>query len=342
MRNAIIIMLACAGLAALAAEPEWIPRDGDRVTGMCTDWIDLGADVVDLTGREAVDEAMAEWVWRSDSTFSEVRRDLRRDFLVRGDSVLLLKVEGNGRKIEYDSAMMWMHFPSVGAVASDVRLRARRHQREHFSGVASCCEQWNGLADVIIAPADTLKGARRHTVTTRMACTASSLEGYPGADVPVDSSMVFVEEVTGLYVRQARYPIVQSWLSERYRGDSLTYSMRHTVICGLDSQPYEPERLRAQADADPDAADRGYDPSRLSVDRSGGTLTVSYTSATDAEIEMILADIQGHVYGAMSRRSAAADETVTLHIDLTRLPRGEYILYLKINGITTTAKIPVP
>ncbi|MDE6415840.1 MAG: hypothetical protein K2K68_02285 [Duncaniella sp.] len=346
-------LLACvvAGCASLVAGC-FVPVDGDRVRMHAVEWIeapvrdadrpfDSSLPTVDITSLQVTGDFDINYYFVSDSVFCEQRPDSRREYLVKGDSVCLLSTESYDIIIRETVTPVWV--ADVATTSAIVR-KALRHQREFFVGRGLMSQGVSGRCNVIIAPGDTLRDVSMHSVKTVCRYSTPRLIDEPEMDTPVDSALTFVEEITSWYARGCRYPIIQSWMSAvtDSAGTEL-YCARASAVVSPDELPFDPE---ATDDSLRDNDMQGYmpcayDPSRLSVDTSGGDVRVSYEAGGDMEIEMILADIQGHVYAACARRRVGAGETYDFTVNRSALPPGDYVLYIYNGDERITEKLPL-
>ncbi|MDE5786722.1 MAG: hypothetical protein K2H98_09335 [Duncaniella sp.] len=339
----------------------FVPADGDRVRMLGVEWIeppvrdvtrpfDTRLPGVDVTRLEVSGEFEIQYCFLSDSVFCEQRPDSRREYLVAGDTLRLLTTESYEIIIHETEPPVWMAaMPTSGVIARTVL----RHQREHYAGRGVMSQGVRGLCDVVIAPGDTLHDVTVHSVRTECRYSRPQLIDALPVDAPVDSSMIFVEEITSWYARGCRYPVIQSWSSvvTDTAGTEL-YGARASAVVTPDGMPYDADGVSGLNDGSEGGAEgypaavgypnsATYDPSRLSVEASGGDVHISYEAGGDMEIEMVLADIQGHVYAACARRRVSAGQTYDFHVSRTALPPGDYVLYICNGDERVTEKLPL-
>ncbi|MDE6485328.1 MAG: hypothetical protein K2L14_08035 [Duncaniella sp.] len=344
-------LVACVvtGCASLMAG-SFVPVDGDRVRMHAVEWIeapvrdadrpfDSSLPTVDITSLQVTGDFDINYYFISDSIFCEQRPDSRREYLVTGDSVSLLSTESYDIIIRETVPPVWV---ADVATTSEVVRKALRHQREFFVGRGMMSQGVSGQCDVIIAPGDTLRNVSVHSVKAVCRYSTPRLIDEPDMDTPVDSALTFVEEITSWYTRGYRYPIIQSWSSAvtDSTGAEL-YCARASAVISPDELPFDTDAVNNRRnDSETDAYSYApYDPSRLSVDASGGDVHVSYEAGGDMEIEMVLADIQGHVYAACARRHVSAGETYDFTVNRSVLPPGDYVLYIYNGDERITEKL---
>ncbi len=331
-----------------AAGQAVVPVDGDRVVMEVTDWVNVpqgDADrpfdavrpVVDLSGagRGGAFEIRDEYM--GDSVYCESRPDSRREYVIDGESVRLLSTESYEIIIREAQPPVWQ---ATAGSRSEMVRRALRHQREHFVGRGEMTQGVATRCDLILAPGDTLRDVTVHTVRTECRYSLPRLIDAPPVDAAVDSSRVMVEEIHSWYTRGLRYPVVQSWSSAVTDGGGRElYCQRSSAVISREYLDF----LRDPQDVSPEGAEvnAGYDPSRLSVDTTGGTVDIRYVAGGDTEIEMVLADVQGHVFAACARRRVAAGEVYSFEVSRASLPPGEYVLYIYNGTESITEKLPL-
>ena len=349
MKTFAVLLTCIAGGFSMAEAG--MPVDGDRVRMHVVEWIEppvpdalrpfeSSLPGIDLTGMPVTGDFDINYYFISDSVFCEQRPDSRREYLIAGDSVCLLSTESYDIILRETMPPVWM---SAAPTSSEFVRRVLRHQREHYVGRGVMTQGVRGSCEVIMAPGDTLRDVSVHSIRMVGGYSRPQLIDAPDLYVPLDSSLTFVEEITSWFARGCRYPVVQSWST--MVTDSLgveLYCSRASAVVAPEELPFDPE---AEARTDNMKSDsRGYvpyDPSRLSVDSSGGDVNISYTAGGDVEIEMVLADIQGHVYAACARRRISAGETYNFTVNRSALPPGEYVLYIYNGDERITEKLPL-
>lgn len=200
--------------------------------------------------------------------------------------------------------------------------------------------QADGLGTLILPRLDTLHNALRvYTLTsTSIAMDMDSIS--------LDTARIRQEiaERYDWYVRGYRYPLYGTVLRTSYSG--LTPVAKRQ--CAYSLQP--DGLLYASADVANDSILHNDSISRdkqaraekniihYTVDVYGSTVSLNYTLDEDASVTSLVSSVMGIIY-RQNRRNSKAGEGGTIQFDCSGLRRGQYILYINVNGKVYNEKV---
>ena len=146
---------------------------------------------------------------------------------------------------------------------------------------------------------------------------------------------------TEWYARGYRYPVLKS-VEERISKEG---TLLRTVRYSQRISPAEMALLEDPENEDIRLADSlayaAANPLRnMHVANNGSSATVSYDLATDAHVSMTLANSQGMVFWRYESDELAGNQ-YQHEVPLTGLPRGQYVIYINVNGTIYSNKVNV-
>ena len=118
--------------------------------------------------------------------------------------------------------------------------------------------------------------------------------------------------------------------------------MLRNLGCPLEEQEKlksdrENKAERAQAKAEPSNAPNGDDSFAYKIASASNGITIDYQLDGPAKILTILASNQGYVYQRKEMKAPAG--TGHLDINTSGLRRGQYVIYLNVNGKSHVEKV---
>lgn len=282
------------------------------------------------------------------SLLSCVERDTRYYYDCRGDSLLLLGFENNQTKLSYTRPISFLRFPfqygdSIGGL---YEARGTYCDRETLHGKGRYKSVADGTGVLILPDGDTLRNVLRVRTycsgTDRLSLRADSMK-HSGKSIRV------VRETLRWYAPGYRYPILEVRNIRSLSSDGSRYTS--AFYCPPEEQEYLPldeanrkvrEELRYGDDGEKTTGGMQQEniTYRVSNDREARRLRVDYELQESASLEFILADSRGIVHRTLSRNDAAGTG-YTADISCGGLMRGQYVLYICVNGIRHAEKFNV-
>ncbi len=282
------------------------------------------------------------------SLLSCVEGDTRYYYDCRGDSLLLLGFENNQTRLSYILPVAYLRFPfqygdSIGGRYEAFGTYCDRealHVGGRYKSVA------DGTGTLILPDGDTLKNVLR----VRTYCSGKDMISLRGDSVRrAGSSIQVIRETLRWYVPGYRYPILEVRNIRSLSSDGSRYTM--AFYCPPEEQQYLPfdeanrkvrEELRYGDDGEKTTGGMQQEniTYRVTNDREARRLRVDYELQESASLEFILADSRGIVHRTLSRNDAAGTG-YTADISYGGLMRGQYVLYICVNGIRHAEKFNV-
>lgn len=226
------------------------------------------------------------------------------------------------------------------------------HHYERTFGTVSMTADGQGI--LILSEKDTLRNTLRvYSVTTE----AIRLN----ADSCLNDSDNLKQVITERYqwfARGYRYPVLETVTSSTYDNLDHVATTRHAYRClpeiqrELTDSVNEQIRLNDQLAAYGQGADTGGG-ERDAEKRGGGNtnfsyevqvsnnhVTLTYDVEASAQVRVMVVDVMGTIYRS-EQQSSPAGTGYVMNIDCNGLRRGQYVIYINVNGIVYNAKIPV-
>lgn len=280
--------------------------------------------VWDLSGHSPIgDEVEADTHWTTDTTLSVTVPHIRRDYLLRGDTLRLITRETAFVRLADSVGSPELFLPLVrGASISEASVvKGRAYQSDPIGFPVSTAIECLGKGTLV------LPDRRAYPDVSLMRLTRIS---------PSDTLTAY-SWVSPL----CRYPLART-------SDSSAASAAVTWIC--DPTKQAPSAIvetsfNIQDSFDgtaPHSESNGFHNPPFEVSVTEGLVSVSFrdTARQDAahdgeRFTLILSDSQGRAFTSASGVFAGGYATLSL----AGVPRGEYILYINATGITATEKI---
>lgn len=283
------------------------------------------------------------------SLLSCVERDTRYYYDCRGDSLLLLGFENNQTKLSYNRPICMLRFPfqygdSIGGRYSAYGTYCDR-QALHTKGRYKTVADATGM--LILPSGDTLKNVLR-VRTFSQGIDRMTLRG-DSATAGNGETLRIAREILRWYAPGYRYPILEARYTKSLSRDGKSYTT--AFYYPPEEQQYLPldeanrkvrEKLRYDDGGEKTTGGMQQEniTYRVTNDREARRLRVDYELQASASLEFILADSRGIVHHTLSRNDAAGTG-YTADISYGGLMRGQYVLYICVNGIRHAEKFNV-
>ena len=291
-------------------------------------------------------------------------RNTRNYYNSKPEALLLTGFENNLLKVEYDQPELLLRQPLT---------YGDRHEGQ-FHGTSAYCEkvfsrtfgtylvEVDGTGLMLLPSGDTLRHVSRvHTTKLTSARFFPEVQRerllktyVDSIKFPVDSIRAGVARDTLVietnnyrwYAAGYRYPVLEV-ISTGYKGEKPW--MTEAYYCAPEDQQqlFDPENeearnLSASNDTGTvaDSKNSGQDStqpsamSRYDISVSGQTVTVDYDLTEDATVKALVCNVMGMVFRQQSQTHGAG-EHYRMQLDCTGLRRGQYVLYLNVNGQVT-------
>lgn len=286
-----------------------------------------------------------------------------------GDSLLLWGYENNLERMEYDRPILLLHTP----------LQYGEQWNGMFHGTKAYCEKlfarvfgiYSAVVDatgiMLLPSGDTLRHVSRvHIMEVRaeqqyhQVSTAAGLKALIDSMAPYtadsirnrmnDGRMLVQTDTYRWYAAGYRYPVLETIITGPLGKEPVYFA---SLYCAPDEQEKQADeengRLRdllaRQASAGHGDGNGGGKSaaqhntmSHCAVAVNGRTVTVTYDLTDDATVKGLVCNIQGMVFRQQSQTHGAG-EHYRIQLDCTGLRRGEYVLYLNVNGRVASSTV---
>lgn len=261
-------------------------------------------------------------------------------YQLKQDLLMQTAYEDPKTSIKYDPPIMKQKYP----FGIDMKISQMYHGKGVYCGNHNIDTKGNieqeadGTGTIILSKSDTLKNVIRiHTISTyatamaKDTCISDSIDKRQG-----------IEETYSWYARGYRYPVYETISRTSYYNIS-------PVACYQTAFMYLPENQRSIADslnqriASKDTLksrteNNNQNIIKYTIKNNGGFINIDYDITQNAHITAIICDIYGILYKHVERNDNAG-EKYTIQIDCNNLRRGQYILYLNVNGKIYSEKV---
>ena len=348
------------------------PRIGDILRKQQTEFVNTGnggeGRVWDLSGIEVVNPghkarilAKRDTADTAADTVMTIENRQRRYTLLRGDSLLTVGTENALSLVCYSQPEVSLRYPvSYGDSTASV-----------FHGTASWCERTYSrvygesrvvadAAGTLVTPdGDTLRQVMRvHTLRTTGA-RLLPVSTEPGMRALIDSLPAFTadsarvclaldkqrqcavtEDICQFYAPGCRYPVFETRRTVTPGGNVTEEALYHPADEQALLADEENERLRqgilhANGGVGQDKGGGQDTPpspmSRCDVTVSGSMVTVTYDLTAEASVKGIVSTVSGMVMRQCEQHCAEGTD-YQMRIDCAGLRRGQYVLYMNVNG----------
>lgn len=374
MRNTLITMTLLAAASSLAVRAhstvgDPYPRHGDVVTAHATTLLNPAAadttvagTVWDFSNAEIISPNL-EWNYTSytDTSFSETRPHIRRDYIVHGDTVILECTETWCQRLYCGSDGA----PFSIAGKGEFDENGRRHQTDSIRGFYTS-EVTAPVVGRIILPGDytfdnAVMVSRRYT--GRRHLWPANIEFDK-----IDSTFTWThsEEITTWSIPGARYPIAETRIYTDSIAPGSTGISWESYICPPETQPLESadspfapaspaNQVYASGNMNRQSMTMVPEPSQtqesdngmwnswsedVSVADNGTAITISACSPASGKVGFMLCDVAGRVWNRLPSHSYSEGERIDASIPRqAEMSPGDYLLMIETPSGTSVRKI---
>lgn len=333
-----IAMFACdLSQAQTISSAANAPRSGDNYQLKQVQFFppgDEGENVVwDFSNLDPYDtDINREFFWGQDSMLIRTEQEQLTKYVLKEDSLLCMGYENRLTSMSFSKPMVMMTYPySYGNSISNP-----------YEGIGDYCKRLilkNGGTLIVEADAkgtiinhegDSIKNVIR-VHTTRL--NSVSMHALSDTLLVDDSRMKQeIEDHYAWYVRGYRYPM--------YETSSISfYDNMQPVSCIQKAYYYDNEGIALVKDEanekiqkeDILAQNMNVDIIKYEFHKTASSITLDYSLDQNANILALICNSRGILFGRNSTRQAAGTG-YQMKFDIAHLPKGEYILYINVNG----------
>lgn len=275
-------------------------------------------------------------------------RGTRYYYQLEGDSLLLKGFENNLTKLDYVRPQVMLRFPvqygdSIGGIYEAHGLYCDRQALLCYGRYKTVAD---GSGTLVIPGGDTLRNVLRvRTLSQGIDYLSAKSNGrntlYSGDTLRV------IRETIRWYAAGYRYPIMESMTM--VANGNRHYSAMY--YCPPKEQPYlaidnENRQYREEMQQKGDGNNGGSDATgtdityRITQNKDARRLTVDFSLSERQQVDFILSDTRGVVHRSLSH-TGEPDVSQTVDISYGGLRRGQYVLYICVNGKQYAEKFSV-
>ena len=320
-------------------------------------------DLRDLSDLDEKHQVVYTDVYNKEQLVAGVENNALTYYEQRNDSLVSWGYEDNLTKVEYDCPVLLLKTPLV---------YGSRHEGL-FHGTYAYCERMfaricgeyqvsvDGTGVMLLPSGDTLRHVSRVHLRELSSLrhypelsTAKQLRAYADS-LPFNNDSVrmamalapMVERNTyRWYAAGYRYPVLEVVETGQQGGGSTSVAYYCPPEEQLALYDEENEKVREQLAAidnqkTGNAGQGDSQPSvmsRYDVSVNGQTITIDYDLTEGATVKGLVCNVMGMVFRQQSQTHGAG-EHYRMQLDCTGLRRGEYVLYLNVNGQVTSSTV---
>ena len=297
-------------------------------------------------------------------------RSTRYYYESKPEALLLRGFENNLLKVEYDQPEVLLRMPLVYGDRYEGQFHGMSAYCEKvFSRTFGTYRvEVDGTGSMVLPLGDTLRHVSRVHSTKltsarffpevqreRMLKTVVDSIKFPADSIRFgvnNDSLVIETNTYRWYAAGYRYPVLEV-IATGYKGEKpwttkAFYCSPEVQQQIDDSENEQARRLLANKDAtggtdDRTSADDGQNSldnilHYLTVTVSGSVVTIGYTLLQDATVTALVSDVSGIVYRQQSQ-TGQTGESYEMSIPCAGLRRGQYVLYLNVNGLVLSQAV---
>ena len=337
-----------------------LPVNGDKVDRLLVEAVETGT-----CGREAVwdmshaivveDGCTMRFFNSGDSVVARVEGKQQFVYEIKGDSVILRSQETALSNLADSLPALKMVFPLAygDSIYSPVYYRGKYSGNNAIATAGTYSMVVDGEGTLIL-PDDTIRNVLRihERFDTKVNVSPWAKERIINADE--DSLMRHVCDTYSWYSSDFRYPLAQITKDIFYNGASVTREDQTAYLCPPETQLYALGDVRQQrqmqtpqtpnniggygynsySNSNINEQMLAYKANAVTVNVVDGNVNVTTNANGGMNSEVILSDLQGRVYGSSNGK-------MIHYFDTSRLPHGEYLLYVNDGENVRTERINV-
>ena len=330
-------------------------QPGDSVTKERVEYVYAGEGgehaVWDFSNLDSEDTYYIKYDTISESQLTGYDMQKTYNYRLTSDSLLMTGYESPLLSIDYQQPLLIQYFPlKFGQTYSADYQGNGRYCSTHFErNYGSVRITADAIGTLILSEKDTLPNTLRiYTINTeairlnRDSCRNDS-----------DNLKLVITEHYQWYALGYRYPVFETITSSTYDNMDHVATSQYAYRCPpeiqIEMNDSTNERIRCeqQREADNQNMHNGSQTSQgrdvgftYDVDVNGNQIAINYSIEKTATIRAMIVDVMGNVYHDIQQTNQAGTN-YSLDIDCTGLRRGQYIIYINVNGTVYNNKIPI-
>lgn len=274
-------------------------------------------------------------------------------YLIEQDKIYLLGYDSPLSVMDFKEPQMFLPLPlQYSQTATRSYYGEGRYCEKYFERTfGNIIVEADGLGTIILSEDDTLSNTLRvHTIDT-----SSIRLNTDSCRNDSDNLKQVITEHYQWFSRGYRYPVFETYISSTYNNLSHVATQQFSYRC-LPSMQLEfndsvNERIRkddmlrnsmhihhSESENTPNNSNKGG--FKYELVRNGNHFTITYDLSDKSHIHAMVVDVLGSVY-RNTQQTNEAGTGYTMNIDCSGLRRGQYIIYINVNGTIYNSKISV-
>lgn len=282
-----------------------------------------------------------EFYYGADSLLQSANSSIICRYHLTSDSLMLTGYESPLEYMEYTIPIPLVAYPySYGyTMTNNYEGRGTYCQQQNIRRRGTLIVEADAAGAIIAAEGDTLRNAiRLHAIRTSSVCMYAQSDTLFADSTNMKQE---IQETNQWYVPGYRYPLYETVSTSYY--DDMT-----PVSCIQTAYLYSPEEQGQLDDEENRKILEDIEKEHVAeadiihyhVSNNGTTLELDYSLDAEANINAIVCNSLGMVYGRQKAHQAEGTD-YRLSFDITSLPRGEYVLYINVNDKVYNEKFHV-
>ena len=256
-----------------------------------------------------------------------------KKYVVRPDSLLLVSYETPVSSMNYSEPILVMKYPFGYGCEADAKYvgKGMYGNKNAVEAVGTIRIEADASGSIILSDEDTLHNVLRvHTIRT-------SSVGVERDSIFRDSTerQLEIYEIYQWYAQGFHHPVFETHSVAYYYNTNLLSTYRTAFQYLPEIRNVHEEDERKSPENPIGDAENVID---FTVSHNNGVVSIDYKLLGKAHIQALVSDIMGTIY-RQTRRTGAAGDDCSMTIDCRELRRGQYVLYLNVNGITYGQKL---
>lgn len=355
----ILFLLFCSvGYAQnILSLPANLIQPGDSITKERVKYVyagDAGKDVIwDFSNLEKEDTYYIKYDTINQSQWEGYDTQKTYYYRIANDGMQMTGYESPLLNMDYKLSLLILPFPlQFNQTYSADFLGEGRYCGTHYERTLGAVRiTADAQGTLILSESDTLYNTLRVYTVNTMSIRLSNDSCYNDAD---NMKQVITEHYQW-YARGYRYPVFETITSSTYDNMNHVATQQLSYRCPPEIQMVLNdsinERIRLEQQQLSDNNKNEYDNGSLhphggdvsftyGVNVNGNHVIISYNLDQTATIHAMMVDVLGNIYHDMQQTNSAGSNYL-MSIDTTGLRRGQYIIYINVNGKIYNTKISV-
>ena len=273
-----------------------------------------------------------EFFLDTDSVLCSMDSEMICKYQLADDSLKMIGYENSLKKMNYTEPIIMITYPfSYGySINNHYKGIGSYYQNLVMKNTGSQIVEADAEGSIVISEGDTLKNVvKLHSIRT------SSVGMYAQTDTLFSDSTYMkleIKETNQWYVRGYRYPLYETSSTAYYDNMTLASTIQSAYMYSPEDEDLEKDdankKILEEVEKEKQAE---IDIIHYSVSNDKSELSLKYSLDADASINALICDIRGMVYGRKSAYQSVGSD-YQMSFDITSLPKGQYVLYINVNG----------